>query len=454
MNCDEIRNEFSALLDGELEAKIRAQAEQHLAGCPECRRALEQMKQVDVLYRGLAPQMAPEGFEKGVRARIAASHAVAPRTVRPIWRRWYAWVPAVAAVALVVFIGIPRASAPPDRLHIASVKTRQEASTPYGVVSEHAIPTAAKPMEPQTSSTTTTDSTSPKPSNAPIPETQEGVAQAHEIVKRDTSSPDTVHTVNTASPSVLPPHVSDIARDDTAVSNHRAISPAPGTIAGPGTLAKRPKASMAAAAPLPPPVPGVPAATEEKPQTNAMPDRETMEMKKETESAIPPTPTPTPAPHGATALPQASPESASSQPSPQAAGYSSQSAKPDSSERPVQRYAAAKEETPDSRKDGLPSSPARDAVTMKMSPIPVPKAPTPPRTKTVADRTFVLREGVWQQEGYTSGTRASILYRDSRTLATLLKKHPDLAPILEVGDRVIFQCDHRWYHVEPKAKHE
>ena len=72
--------------------------------------------------------------------------------------------------------------------------------------------------------------------------------------------------------------------------------------------------------------------------------------------------------------------------------------------------------------------------------------------KTVAGRTFTLRDGVWQQDGYTKGARAKTLRRDSRTLEAFLKKHPEVKPILEIGNRVVFQCEDHWYRVEPKSQ--
>lgn len=72
--------------------------------------------------------------------------------------------------------------------------------------------------------------------------------------------------------------------------------------------------------------------------------------------------------------------------------------------------------------------------------------------KIVADRTFTLRDGVWEQDGYTKDTPSKTLRRDSNTFKTFFDKHPELKSILELGNHVVFEFENNWYRIEPKKK--
>ena len=118
----EIREDFSALLDGELTLEEREVIEGHLSECAGCLRELDALKQVDVAYSALSRMKAPEGFEEGVR------EAIRPRTLRfPALgkgrsTRWMRPVAAIAALLLVMF-GAMFVLQPtePDRVQIANV---------------------------------------------------------------------------------------------------------------------------------------------------------------------------------------------------------------------------------------------------------------------------------------------------------------------------------------------
>jgi len=133
MECAEVREEFSALIDGELAPEQRAGVEAHLAHCSDCLRELDRIKRIDVLYRALTPQVAPSGFEEGVRKAALVS---ARRHARPRMRPWPRLLPvlAVAAVLLVV-LGAAVMYLGQDRslMRVASVQ----------LTAEHAAPTIA-----------------------------------------------------------------------------------------------------------------------------------------------------------------------------------------------------------------------------------------------------------------------------------------------------------------------
>jgi len=69
-------NRLSEYLDDELSPAERAEAETHLADCPTCAEALEELRRVRARARSLADAPAPEGIWEGIEARIEAGRTV------------------------------------------------------------------------------------------------------------------------------------------------------------------------------------------------------------------------------------------------------------------------------------------------------------------------------------------------------------------------------------------
>jgi len=67
----------------------------------------------------------------------------------------------------------------------------------------------------------------------------------------------------------------------------------------------------------------------------------------------------------------------------------------------------------------------------------------------VAGRTFQREKGIWKEVGFTAGTSAMPIELGSDAYFELLGRHPELGPILSLGERVIFQVDGRWYETRP-----
>lgn len=84
LECDHIRNEFSALLDNELNPEDRELVEEHLSECSECLRELHGYKVVSDAYRFHHPVKAPDDFE----ARFHAAIAPISRHRSIAWQRW------------------------------------------------------------------------------------------------------------------------------------------------------------------------------------------------------------------------------------------------------------------------------------------------------------------------------------------------------------------------------
>lgn len=110
MNCDEVTQAISALIDGELLDHEAVRVKEHIATCQACSQAWSELKQVDDQLRKLEP---PEGLAERIGANLPSpaedlSAGVSPET-RGVKKR-FAWgmVAAIAAsIALVLFVRSP-----------------------------------------------------------------------------------------------------------------------------------------------------------------------------------------------------------------------------------------------------------------------------------------------------------------------------------------------------------
>lgn len=50
-HCKELLGQLSAYIDGELEAELCAQIEQHMAGCENCRIMVDTLRRTIILYK-------------------------------------------------------------------------------------------------------------------------------------------------------------------------------------------------------------------------------------------------------------------------------------------------------------------------------------------------------------------------------------------------------------------
>ena len=96
MSCDRTRELAAELALGILDGEQRAQALRHVAECPECRRAVEELTAVADELLMLAPEREPPaGFESRVLARMQPP----PAAARPTRRRRRMLAPLAAAAA-------------------------------------------------------------------------------------------------------------------------------------------------------------------------------------------------------------------------------------------------------------------------------------------------------------------------------------------------------------------
>lgn len=62
MNCQDIRNQLDALVDGELPASKAERINRHLNACPTCRRHASELRQMAAALDRLPSLMAPSAF--------------------------------------------------------------------------------------------------------------------------------------------------------------------------------------------------------------------------------------------------------------------------------------------------------------------------------------------------------------------------------------------------------
>lgn len=103
MICQDVRDRFSALLDGALGAAERDRCDAHLADCAECAREWERFRQTVALVRGLGPVHAPAGFVSRVLAAAGATPRA--RLVRRLFFPLPLKLPLEAAALLLVAVG-------------------------------------------------------------------------------------------------------------------------------------------------------------------------------------------------------------------------------------------------------------------------------------------------------------------------------------------------------------
>lgn len=125
MDCAEVREEFSALLDGELDKETRTALEEHLAGCADCLRELDRLKQVDATFRRLAPKQAPEDFDERIRAAVQPN-IVSFRPPRLARKRVWPLVASAAGLLIVLGVSVVQMRREPKRFEMASAQPAPE----------------------------------------------------------------------------------------------------------------------------------------------------------------------------------------------------------------------------------------------------------------------------------------------------------------------------------------
>lgn len=100
-DCERALELLSLELDGQLTPEEKGELEAHLAGCGECRRAAEEMRQLHTILPELEEEV-PDGLHQAIMDRIGAEKVVPlSRARRPSQLRRWASLAAVFAVILL-----------------------------------------------------------------------------------------------------------------------------------------------------------------------------------------------------------------------------------------------------------------------------------------------------------------------------------------------------------------
>jgi anti-sigma factor RsiW len=100
MSCDAIRPLLHAHLDGELDLVRELEVERHLADCPACAGACQNLRALQGALRSLLPPIeTPPGLWPRIQAGLRQA-ATPPAPARPLWRR--AGTPIAAAAVLAI----------------------------------------------------------------------------------------------------------------------------------------------------------------------------------------------------------------------------------------------------------------------------------------------------------------------------------------------------------------
>jgi len=120
VNCEQVWQEISNYLEGEVDAGLRTAMEEHFRACSRCKSVLEGTRNVIQLYGDERMIEVPAGYGRRLERRIAQSARVRGRG----WNTWSAWLVPVAALMLIT-----------GGVRLASSRT-----VPHPLLSEHAQP--------------------------------------------------------------------------------------------------------------------------------------------------------------------------------------------------------------------------------------------------------------------------------------------------------------------------
>ena len=459
MNCADVRHEFSAMLDGELTPETRAAVEAHLSECSECLRELDKLKRVDVLYRALPRQYAPDGFEDQVRDSLKPAIIQFRRRERLFKMRGFWPLLAVAATVLVILGGI--------LLQLESQRQRiKVASNPKEVVLPTAMP----------SSTVVEQNAQGIPEDAKKPLQALGYLGSGKDRKAAASgkSAEPVREITQSVGNLPLGNRADLGReskldDSTIISGEKKakekqrswadsdrVTPAPAKPAEQALAeAPAPAQSAPAAADIPAKA-QVPVAKEEaKPSSPPVADASRLAAAVESDDRLrkrdEPVETKAKAISTNTIVPTETPMAAGNHspptpkmplPEPPASSSVGISAAP-ATPAPV-RYSKEMDKTGSDKGVSAPSRPAGRVERSAQK-----HAEVLPREKQIVEgRSFELRENIWVEKGY-EGEETITLYQDSAPLRQLTERHSDLSKIAALGERVIFRLEGKWYQIEP-----
>ena len=98
MNCELVWREISNYIEGEVDAALRSDMDEHFHTCKRCTSVLVGMRNVIQLYADERMIEVPAGYSRRLEKKLAQSVRVSSTG----WSSWSAWLVPVAALALIV----------------------------------------------------------------------------------------------------------------------------------------------------------------------------------------------------------------------------------------------------------------------------------------------------------------------------------------------------------------
>lgn len=386
LECDHIRNEFSALLDNELNPEDRELVEEHLSDCSECLRELHGYKVVSDAYRYHHPVKAPEDFE----ARFHAAIAPIGRKRTFAWQRW--GLAAAAGFTLVAGVALWQSQA-----RIKSALTPEMASHMAADSAPQSPPAAEAPR-------------------AMMHQAAEGSTPPEKAL--DQSAVDSAIANGPAEDSAV---LEESIQATEARPERQAVDLGAERKSGEVALTESGRArgdgtaggAVPMSAPVPPesePLPTAAAPTEPPPKALARrADQDAIALKSE----------------------------AAELPMPEATAPAL------AEENAVAESAMRAKEAPSAPAEAVENEGVRKA---KMAASPPPAAAAPPANLRWKDQTFDLADGTWRQAGY-AGEALTKIEIPSKAWNALLDQHSDLAALCEREEPVIVKLGDVWYTI-------
>jgi anti-sigma factor RsiW len=143
MNCSESENNILLYVYGELDEAAESEFRQHLAGCADCRAAVEEYRAVLEASRAVdvspLPEAAIKSIKQAVRTEIIAGAPV---------RRWSSFLRYAAAILIVLFVWLllpgVQDTPGPKRTAMSNTGTTLESTTAGNIVTAAGTEKAAE----------------------------------------------------------------------------------------------------------------------------------------------------------------------------------------------------------------------------------------------------------------------------------------------------------------------
>jgi hypothetical protein len=97
VNCQQVWEEISNYIEGDVDAGLRAAMDEHFGTCKHCKSVLEGTRNVIHLYGDERMIEVPAGFGRRLERRLSQGARFRKRS----WSTWSAWLVPVAALALI-----------------------------------------------------------------------------------------------------------------------------------------------------------------------------------------------------------------------------------------------------------------------------------------------------------------------------------------------------------------